>query len=455
MRYIYFKILFSFLLCVSQFTVHSQQSVSHPLSSYGIGDYQLFDHGIYSALGNIQVPFLDSSQLNYFNPATYGGLSKGNTLYSVGVNQRISFYSQEGAKNTRPTGNLNHIALAFKLKNHFGMAFGLKPLAAKGYYLSERIFTGLDSIQNTYTGNGYINNLFLGFAYAPIHNKDTYIGLGFNAGYLFGNVKNERTSQLIQGTSSSGGIMQESIHMNALTADFGFSAMQRLGKWGQLRIGATWQPTMGLNSTYESAFYSATNLNNPSSYDTLFTLSSEGKVIQGQAYSIGLAHKIYLKDRKRKNKTLHPELNVAFQFNQREKYSYSFNGFNDDSLFSQYPTAKRYSVGLEFRPERFLHENMATLGFFDKFTYRMGAYYGQLPYFDAQQNMFKEQALSLGIGIPVLAQQTLSSINFSVMWGQRGTFASNALKEDFLVIQLGTILSPASFERWFRKRKMD
>jgi len=54
-----------------------------------------------------------------------------------------------------------------------------------------------------------------------------------------------------------------------------------------------------------------------------------------------------------------------------------------------------------------------------------------------------------------LAQQSFSSINFSCTLGQRGTFTTGSLQENFVAFQLNAILSPASFERWFRKRKMD
>lgn len=450
MRYTYINILLILCLSFNAALSFGQQLSSHPLSSYGIGDHQLNDHGIYTALGNISTPFSDSSQLNYLNPASYAALSKGNTLYSIGVSQRVSFYTQAGQTDIRPNGNLTHIALGFKLKKHFGMAFGIKPLAAKGYYLSEKVFTGLDSLRNTYQGSGYINQVFLGGTYAPIATKRTYLGLGFNANYNFGSVKNQRVSQLIQGTTASGGVMEDIISIYDLNIDFGLAAYQKLGLKSDVRIGATFRPTQALNSVFEHAFYSANNINTPSSYDTLYATTTKGYTYQGQALSLGLAYRISLNPYKVKTKTLHPELSIATQYSNNHAYTYS----TDTTLLSPVQ-AKRYCLGIEFKPERFLYENIATLGFFDKFTYRVGAYYGNLPYVDANNQAFKEQAITLGLGIPVLAQQSFSSINFSCTLGQRGTFVDNSLQENFLAFQLSAILSPASFERWFRKRKMD
>jgi hypothetical protein len=450
MRYTVINILSLVYLSVNAWFSFGQQLSSHPLSSYGIGDHQLNDHGIYTALGNIFTPFSDSSQLNYLNPASYAALSKGNTLYSIGVSQRISIYTQAGQKDIRPNGNLTHIALGFKLKKHFGMAFGLKPLAAKGFYLSEKVFTGLDSIRNTYQGSGYVNQVFLGGTYAPIVSKRTYLGLGFNANYNFGSVTNQRISQLIQGTTAAGGVMEDIIRIYDLSVDFGLSAYQKIGLKSDLRVGATFRPKQALNSVFEHAFYSATNINTPSNYDTLYATSTNGFTYQGQVLTLGLAYRIALNPYKVKTKTLHPELTIATQYSNNQAYTYS-----TDTSFLAPAQAKRYSLGVEFKPERFLYENIATLGFFDKFTYRVGAYYGTLPYADANNQSFKEQAITFGLGIPVLAQQSFSSINFSCTLGQRGTFVTNSLQENFVSFQLSAILSPASFERWFRKRKMD
>jgi hypothetical protein len=455
MRYTSFNILLTVLLSVTYGVTYSQQSTSHPLSSYGIGDHQLNDHGIYSGLGNVYTPFLDSGQLNYLNPASYATLSRGNTLFSVGIGQRISFYKQGEASDIRPNGNLNHIALGFRLKKHFGMAFGLKPLSASGYYLSEKIFTGLDSIRNTYQGSGYINQVFLGGTYAPINIKGTYLGFGANLGYNFGSVKNQRTSQLVQGTNASGGIMEEILAVQDINFELGAAFYQQIGQKIDITLGATWKPNQLLNSTFERSFYSANNLNSPSTYDTLFSNTYNGTVNQGQSLAVGLSLRMYLNPYKRKTKTLHPELIVAGQFSLTDHNTYSYDGYTYDSLSMPYSSAKRYAIGISYRPERFLYENIATLGLFDKFTYRVGAYLGQLPYKDAGKNSFREQGVTFGLGIPVLAQQSFSSINFSCTLGQRGTFVTNGLQENFVAFQLGAILSPASFERWFRKRKMD
>jgi len=230
---------------------------------------------------------------------------------------------------------------------------------------------------------------------------------------------------------------------------------QQIGQIIDITLGATWKPTQLLHSTFVRSFYSANNLNSPSTYYTLFSNSYAGTVNQGQSLAVGLSLRMSLNPYKRKTKTLHPELIVAGQFSLTDQTTYSYDGFTYDSLSMHYSSAKRYALGISFRPERFLYENIATLGVFDKLTYRVGAYLGQLPYKDAGKNSFREQGVTFGLGIPVLAQQSFSSINFSCTLGQRGTFVTNGLQENFIAFQLGALLSPARFERWFRQRKMD
>ena len=253
----------------------------------------------------------------------------------------------------------------------------------------------------------------------------------------------------------SGGLYQEDLQISAINAEFGLAFSQKIGSRYELKLGGTYAPNMKLAGDLQSVFYSASNLNIPSSYDTLNLQQFSGHVVQGQRIAVGLMQQLYLRERSRKNKTKHPQLNVMMQYSQQAQNDYLFTGSNYDSLGSFASNTSLYQIGIEFRPERFLYENLATLGFFDKFSYRIGGFYGQLPYFDATGSAFKAQALTFGLGIPILAQQSLSSINFSCIVGQRGTFKTGALQETFISVQLGAVLAPAGFERWFRKRKMD
>ncbi|MFM7467159.1 MAG: hypothetical protein ACKO2O_04570, partial [Crocinitomicaceae bacterium] len=107
--------------------------------------------------------------------------------------------------------------------------------------------------------------------------------------------------------------------------------------------------------------------------------------------------------------------------------------------------------GIQFNPEKNLFENLSVLKFAEKLSYRLGVY--------SVNNEFSDQCITdfgttFGIGIPILIQQSLSSVNLSFQMGKR-TNESTSLKENYGGMQVGLIFCPSSFDRWFRKRKLD
>ncbi len=428
-----------------------QNLTSHPLSNFGIGEVGQSSHAIYDCLGKGYDAYYDSSQLNYFNPSSYSSLSTGNTLLSLGINSRISNFTQNNESANSTVAMVDHFALGFKMKQRMGLAFGLKPFAKKGYEISESVFTGVDSLKYTYAGKGTVNNLFVGFSYALILAKKSSFSVGFNAGYLFGTLNNDRMSLLVDNNTFAGGLNRTSIGMKAFQYTLGMSYKQLISKNYSLILAGTVEPAQRYNANYNTSVYTSTNIYSPASYDTLSTSSSTGHIVSKLNYSVGLSQVFMLGVQKRKNKTLHPNIMVTASYSVKNSMSNDF-----DSLVPTWDSKKgvHFGFGIQYSPETKIYENIASLKALDKLTYRLGGYYDKLPYF---QNgiQYIDRGISLGFGIPVLAQQSLSSINLSLTAGQRSTFAAGSLGENYIGINLGIILSPASFERWFRKRKLD
>lgn len=445
------RILFSFLFCIFFLSLQAQSVNSNVLSYYGLGERAIGNHSIYDALGTNNFNFLDSAQLNFFNPASYSLMSSGNTLFSVGIYGRTSKYTYNDNSEYQFSAMADHFALGFKMKKRMGLAFGLKPFSGRGYSFTQKIFTGTDSIKYVYSGQGGIQDLFLGFSYGIIQNKNTKLSFGFNSSYLFGKVTNEKQSILIDPNTFSGGIGRNSISVKALKYEFGSFLRQKLGKRNEITISAVFAPSQTLNSTYTEELYTASNINTLSTYDTLDFIQTGGKTKLGIESKYGISYQLLLPEWKRNTRVLHPQISFLASLTS---ISASTHNFQNVSPWNNLNSTKT-GFGLQFQPEAKLYENISTLKFLEKISYRIGLYSTLLPYSTVSGAQYKEQAFTAGFGMPILAQQGLSSLNLSICFGKRGVDEIGFTSEEFLSFNFGLVVSPSSFDRWFRKRKLD
>jgi hypothetical protein len=445
------RILFSFLSFLSFLGLQAQSVNTNILSYYGLGERAIGNHSIYDALGTNNFNLLDSAQLNFFNPASYSLMSSGNTLFSVGIYGRTSKYTYNENSEYQFSAMADHFALGFKMKKRMGMAFGLKPFSGRGYSFSQKVFTGTDSLKYIYSGQGGIQDLFIGFSYGIIQKNNTKFSIGFNASYLFGKVTNEKQAILIDPNTFSGGIGRNSISVKAFNYEFGAFFRQKLGKMNEVTLSAVYAPTQSFNASFTEELFTASNINTLSTYDTLDFIQTNGNAKLGVESKYGLSYQLLLPDWRRKTRMLHPQITVLASLTSVSASSHDFQNllpWND-------LTASKIGFGIQFKPEAKLYENISTLKFLEKIAYRVGTYSALLPYATPSGTQYKEQALTVGFGMPILAQQGLSSLNLSICLGKRGVNEIGYTSEEFLSFNFGLVISPSSFDRWFRKRKLD
>lgn len=435
-----------FLLNVS----FAQVTTSHPLSSYGIGETNTGSNAITSALGNVNSVWIDSTNVNFYNPSSYSRLSKGNTLMSLGIESRFSFYEQQGVSEFRTASLIDHFSLAFKTSKRSGLTFGLKPYANSGYEFSQSTFTGIDSILYTYSGNGNIQDAFLGFGFAPIATKNSHLSIGANAAYLFGFVTNERRSELITGGTSQGGLSSDITRVSSFHYQLGAHFEQKIAKSHSLLIGFTMDPAQNFNSNIENSLFSASNIGSPSIYDTVFSITSEGSIRALTSYEIGLKYKFYFKATKRKSTSRRPNITLAASYKSNQGLESTFDNGDEWTV----GPSDAFCFGLSYSPETKLFENVATLKMFEKLNYRIGYYHRNLPV-SPNAASYTDRGTTFGIGIPILAQMSLSSLNLAFVLGQKGTGQEANIEERYIGFKFGVVFSPSNFEKWFRKRKLD
>lgn len=445
------RILISSLFFIFFLGLRAQSVNSNVLSFYGLGERSIGNHSIYDALGTNNFNLLDSAQLNFYNPASYSLMSSGNTLFSVGIYGRTSKYTFNDNTEYQFSAMADHFALGFKMRKRMGMSFGLKTYSGRGYSFTEKIYTGTDSLMNVYSGKGGIQDLYVGFSYGVVQKTNTKISLGFNASYLFGKVTNEKQSILIDPNTYSGGIGRNSISVKSFHYELGAFFRQKVGKRNDLTVSAVYTPNQKMNATSTSELFTAANINTLTTYDTLDFVQSEGKIKLGVESKYGLAYQLSLPDWKRKTRVLHPQLTFLVSYTSMNASSHDFESLTPWKNI----TASKLGLGIQFKPEAKLYENISTLKWMEKISYRFGAYSAQLPYSTATGALYVEQAWTVGFGMPILAQQGLSSLNLSIGFGKRGVKETGYTSEEFLSFNFGIVISPSSFDRWFRKRKLD
>lgn len=440
-------IFFSFLLIV----VKAQLTTTHPLSSYGIGEYNTSSNAISTALGYVNTSMIDSGMVNFYNPSSYSRLSKGNTLLSIGIDTELSQYSQGELTEYKISSMVDHFSLALKMNRMMGMSFGLKPYSKVGYEFSENIYTGVDSLRYTYTGRGSLQDVYVGFAISPIQTAKTQLSVGFNTSYLFGFVSNDRKSELLTGSTDQGGISSDVTRLSAFHYELGGHFEQQIGLRHKLLIGFSFDPSQRFKATIDNELYTASNINLPDSYDTISYSRNEGSVEALSSYELGVKYQFFFRETKRKSNTRRPNLTLLASY---KKWNGIRSDFQELSSNWEIGQADKWSIGLSFSPETKLFANVATLKGYEKLKYRLGVYQITTP-FASNSGTYTDRGTTFGIGIPILAQMSLSSLNFAFVLGQKGTGQDNDLKENYLGFNFGMVFSPSAFEKWFRKRKLD
>ena len=440
-------IIFVSIVFVTQ--LYAQTTINSPYSSYGLGERGAFENATFTGLGLSNITYFDSTVLNYFNPATYNTLGDGQPLFSFGINSRLSFLEQNNVNEFKGNTIVDHFAMAFTIKKHFGLAFGLKPFARKGYNMSETIAVGTDSIHYTYLGNGGANQVFLGLSSNLIKIRTTTLSVGANLSYLFGASTNERRSQLI-GDGLLGGVDWKAIRVNAFYYDLGLYFRQTIRKVHHLTIAATVDPGQNIKITKDEYLFFG-SVGNPLQYDTLYASADQiGEIYLPATATVGLNYNFWFKDITRKNSTRNSEIGVHLNYSATDWTKFSNSFASSNNLLA----TNKFTVGIQYTPERSFLEKSANASFLSTVRYRAGFYQYKLPYSYGGQQL-SDMGATLGFGIPILAQQSLSNINIGFSVGKRETSATGSLNEKYIGINLGIVLAPANFERWFRKRKLD
>lgn len=440
--------LFSGLLTLAQNTSNS------PYSSFGLGELGGMDHAIFSSLGNSNITLSDSTVLNFYNPSSYSSIGKGQPIFSLGISSRLSNFTENGSETKSNITGVQHFALGLSFAKRFGLAFGLKPYSRRGYEFSSKTLVSGDSLKHVYSGSGSINEVFLGFSARVLDFKGAQLSIGANAGYLFGKVTNTRKSGLITSGSTvyAGGVNQQELKVNSFHYELGLNYSQRINDNQTIALSATYDPFQKIRGAYEDGQYYTGDIDDISAYDTLtYNDTATGNVTTIPTYTIGLNYNLNFKGRKNSTNELNSTIGFHFTYSSSDWKKYE-NQY-DANYTNTFLNTNRYTFGIQYIPEVGFFANKTKTKFLARVRYRAGTYYYTLPY-ETNGEQVTDFGTTFGFGIPIVIQNSLSSINLGFAIGKRGIGDDNALKERYYGINFGISIAPGT-DRWFVKRKLN
>ncbi len=443
-----FKTIILLLIVVPIFSI-GQTNTNTPFSSRGIGEMNPLTHPIFGALGNVSTALIDSAQLNSENPSSYSFLGKGQPIFSVGIASNFSTFKQQTTTSASHFISLNYFTLGMALSNRVGICFGLKPYSSTGYHLKSNKISGTDTLNYDYTGNGGFSNAYFGLSVKILHHHKHHISIGSNFGYVFGTSLNEITTTLSSATL--GGIRDKSTQIKAMNVDLGISYLYRIASDHDLVLGVTFTPSQSFSSTYSNSLIYALSTTNVLGNDTLKSTITNNNIQTPSIISLGFKYDFTKKNKELNNSNKSPQLQISGELKLTKWNSYNNPLVGNNETFKN---TIQYGVGFQYSPHFDFLDRSKDINLLHRMKYRVGGIYQTLPWSD-QQVQLSNKALTFGVGIPIINQFSSSSINLSCLYGQRWNGLESSLKENYFSFNFGVNITPASYERWFKKNKID
>lgn len=423
----------------------------NPYSYFGIGELSGRDHAIFSGLGNTEITLIDSTTLNFYNPASYNSLGDGQPIFSLGVSSRLSTYQMGDVREFNPSSQIHHFALGTSFAKHFGLGFGLRPFSQRNYDFTSGTNVDGDSIAYRYTGTGSLNEAYTGFSAELLPFCDsTQLSVGAHLGWVFGSVANNRYSWLASSSQKSGGVSIRTTTVNSLHYDFGLYFKHAFSPNHELGLYATLDPSQTMNARYSDGVFFSAIVDNPNLYDTtLFQEFSGEGITTAPEITYGISYTYFFKDNNEIQRKLHPAIGIHASFSSTDWGAYR-NPYGANEVFL---ATQSINVGVQFTPEAGELYGTGNGNMFTKARYRAGYYNYTLPFAMAGEQV-SDFGTTFGIGLPVSIGKSLSSINIGASIGRRGTSDANQLNERYYGFNVGISVAPSKSERWFQKRKV-
>jgi hypothetical protein len=447
----------------------SQGAEFSPYSRFGLGNLSSGSMANHLGMGSLSLAVADAYTINPSNPASYAHLVK--PTFQMGLRFQSLLLSNEKTTNNLSFAGLDNFSMAFPVANNWALAMGILPYSRVGYDLVSTQATEAGMVNFRYDGQGGMNKAFigsgktfniksykvfkdsLGIPTDSVERIHQSLSLGFNFGYLFGNIEKNRRA-IFDDPSFFNTRFTSTLQVSNPSVEIGIQYFKTLleqrlpGKRSRrinLRLAVKWTPEISasLSSTELGLNYKLIGGVERVIDTSYFAESLNGRIripeflggggilefMSGGGRGLYLGFDLRLQDW------------TAFQITRGSEI------IRDPNLSSQ--TA--YSAGVEYCPKIIPD---AQTGFFSKMRYRMGVRTGDT-YLLIDGEQLSETAISGGFTLPLDVSRSASRLHFGMEFGSRGNTEAGRIKEDFLNFQLTFVLNPYFRSNWFIQTKYD
>jgi hypothetical protein len=334
---------------------------NNPYTKYGIGSLINSNNAILQGMGSVTSAYASPYSVNSDNPASYSFLQR--STFEIGAVAQTRNMKGGDISAQSGTATIAYLSLGFPVGKNGGLSLGFRPYATTFYSLVDTISTGGNPpspaglMMRNYTGDGGLSLPYIGGSA-----KYKGLSLGFNFGYLFGNVRHTTAvipiDQLainnayiaeFSNYSNYGGIYWKGglMYEHALDSNYTF------------RVGGTVTLNQGIKERVSTYWISSYNFGDTIARDTvLSTTGATGKLNLPLSYSIGVLL------------ARNDKWNVGIDYvgSQWSNFSSTPDVSREENVGSQ---AYKISIGGELTPDINSLRN-----YFARMTYRLGLYYG-------------------------------------------------------------------------------
>ncbi|WP_432714271.1 hypothetical protein [Pedobacter sp.] len=428
------------LTCI---TVKAQVTTQSPYSKFGVGNIKGIALPQFRAMGGISTGVYKPngySNVNMQNPASYPGINL--TTVDIGIAGGFTTLKTGEVSENSFNSTLTHMMIGVPVSSRSALTFGVAPYTELGYQIENRVTlsNGANSASQDanyiYTGEGGINKAHIGYGYR----FGKGLKLGGNVEYLFGNLLNSRSTELVAPDSvgSSNSInsrMQTKNSIGGFSFSYGIQYDIALNSKTSLVLGYSGSAASTVASTKSSVvtqyFKNSLGEEQPA-IDTLVNVDGAES-----NFKLPLIHNFGFTIQK-DNKWL---IGADYRMGK-----WSESSLNGESLGLQ--DTHGYSVGAQITPD------INSIGsYWNRVDYRIGYTYDKT-YVQVNNQDVKQMAITFGFGLPLarsMSGLSFYKMNFTTEIGKRGNINNGLVQENFVNFSFGFTLN----DKWFRKFKFD